>query len=296
MSTETKVCNKCHLELPLSSFTISNKAKGWRLGACKKCASARVRAIYASNPDYRTKQKANSVGWAKINPEKAAVHRRKGELKRRFGLTPEQFAQLLASQGEACALCGATEHGHNHNNGRQPRLSGGFDSNWPVDHCHVDGRVRGLLCHTCNTQLGGYETLIERIGEAMLLDYLTRPSPVLALPVAPVLVDVRTTARFVAELPPRYTRGQCTVCGEDQHAGGLCFMHYMRARRRNGDAGPAEKLMKGTLTADDVRAIRAAPMEWGVNTKLAAQYEVTVSMISKIRKGTARADVPQESA
>lgn len=298
MPTEIKVCAKCHLELPLTSFTITNKAKGWRLGACKKCASARVRAIYAINPNYRTKQKANSQAWAKANPERTAVLRRKSDIKRRFDLTPEQFDQLLAAQDTKCALCGATEHGRSHNNGRMARLPTGALSNWPIDHCHKDGRVRGILCHKCNTRLGGYEALVEKVGEAKLLEYLTRPSPVLMLPVSSAAVDIRATARFVAELPPRYTRGQCSVegCGVDQHAGNLCFKHYMRARRRGSDVGPAENIPKGTLTASDVLAIRAAPAEWGVGTRLAAQYGVTVSMISKIRKGTARADVTEEVA
>lgn len=287
MPTETKVCNKCHLELPLSSFTITNKAKGWRLGACKKCASARVRAIYASNPNYRTRQKANSVEWAKANPERAAVLRRKSDIKRRFDLTPEQFDQLLAAQDTKCALCGATEHGRSHNNGRTARLPTGALSNWPIDHCHRDGRVRGILCHKCNTRLGGYEALVEKVGEAKLLEYLTRPSPVLAFPAPIVPIDVRATARFVAELPPRYTRDQCTVCGEDQHAGGLCFKHYMRARRRGGDTGLAGPTTgaghhKSTLTESQAREIKfstekAADLAW--------KFSVKPSVISSIRHG-----------
>ena len=296
MTTGLKACNKCHLELPLSSFTITNHAKGWRLGRCKACASARVRAYYAANEGYRAKSKANSTKQAKANPVRAAVWRRRADLKRKYGLTPDQFDQLFEVQGRKCALCGATEHGRAYGNGRARQLLPGDAPNWPVDHCHTNGHVRGLICFTCNTRLGAYEALLQDVGETALLDYLTRPSPVLALPVVPSVElppDIRATARFVAELPPRYTRGQCTVegCGLDQHAGNLCFKHYMRARRRGGDVGPAENLPKGVLTADDVRAIRAASTEWGTNTKLAAQYGVTASMISKIRKGTARTDV-----
>lgn len=298
MTTELRVCNKCHLELPITLFTVTNKAKGWRLGSCKKCASERVRAIYATNPDYRAKQLLSSSARQKANP-RSAEYTRRAMLRHKYDLTPEQFDQLLSAQEGKCALCGAVEHGRKVKDVPQDGSHKWLEDSWPVDHCHKDGRVRGLLCHPCNAQLGGYETLVDRVGMDAVLEYLTRPSPVLALIVLPPVElppDIRATARFVAEIPPTRVRGQCTVCGEDQHAGGLCFMHYMRARRRDGDAGPAEKLMKGTLTADDVRAIRAAPVEWGVNTRLAAQYEVTVSMISKIRKGTARADVPRESA
>lgn len=300
MTTELKVCNKCHLELPLSSFTITNHAKGWRKGACKKCEAMRVRGVYASNPIYREKQIAQSSARAKANP-RSAEYIRRAALKHKYGLTTDQFDQLLAAQDGKCALCGAGEHGRKVKDIPQDGSHKWLEDSWPVDHCHKDGRVRGLLCHPCNAQLGGYETLMDRVGEDAVLEYLTRPSPVLALPIAAPLElppDIRATARFVADLPPRYTRGLCSVesCGLDQHAGNLCFKHYMRARRRGGDVGPAENLPKGILTADDVRTIRAASTEWGANTKLAAQYGVTVSMISKIRKGTARTDVTEVSA
>lgn len=294
---QMKVCSKCHLELPIDRFTVTNAAKGYRRGHCKTCESARVRAYYAANPDYRSRCAANSTKQAKSNPMRHAIWRRRSDLKRRFGITPDQYDQLLAAQGRACALCGAEDHGRVHYNGKPPRLPGGLESNWPIDHDHKTGHVRGLLCHTCNTQLGGYETLLERIGEAKLLEYLARPSPILALPSAPEPAP-SAEYRYVAELPPRYTRGKCRVCGADQHAGGLCFKHYMRARRNGGDPGPVEDLPHagGSLTADDVRAIRAASAEYGITTKLAAQYGVSVSLISKIRKGTARRAVLQEVA
>lgn len=56
---------------------------------------------------------------------------------RKYGLTPVDYAALLAAQGGVCALCGSTQ-------GR--RLV--------VDHCHETGRVRGLLCTACNGALG----------------------------------------------------------------------------------------------------------------------------------------------
>ena len=288
-----KVCTRCHLELPIDQFVVTNKAAGYRRSHCRKCDAVRVRAYYASNAAYRTKQLAASSARSKANP-RSPEYIRRAMLKHKYDLTPEQFAQLLAMQEGKCALCGATEHGRVRGAGHN-----WLPDSWPVDHDHNTGHVRGLLCHPCNAQLGGYETIIERIGEATLLEYLTRPSPVLDLPALPPS-EPAPEYRFVAELPPRYTPiPECSVdgCNTPMHAGGLCFKHYTR-QRRNGTPGPAEDLPHagGTLTADDVRAIRAAPAEWGIGTKLAAQYGVTVSMISKIRKGTARQDVPQENA
>ena len=279
MLEEVKVCQRCHLELPLLEFSVTNKARGYRRGWCRACENERMRAYYAAKPDYQAQVKANAAKWLTANRDRAASHRRKGQLKLKYGIAPEQYAALLAAQGGCCALCGTTEHGHN--NGRREVDA----SVWPIDHNHKTGAVRGLLCHPCNAQLGGYETLLEKAGEAKVLDYLTRPCPV---PPLPEVVDVRASAIYVEELPPArvYTQGSCTVCGEPQHAGGLCFKHYMRARRRNGDAGPAETLPHGgsTLTPDDIRAIRAVPDARGVGAKLAAQYGVSQPTISMIRK------------
>src|SRR5580704_4540261 len=102
---ELKVCSKCHLELPIAMFAVTNQIKGWRRGFCKTCDSVRVRAYYASNAAYRAKQNANSSARAKTNPA-TPEYVRKAMLKRRYGLTPEQFDQLLAAQDGKCALCG----------------------------------------------------------------------------------------------------------------------------------------------------------------------------------------------
>lgn len=282
MTTELKVCTKCHLELPISKFAVAVKATSKRRARCNDCESARVRAYYAANAVYRENQKVQSTGWRKANPTKTAVSQRKNLLKSKYGLTVEQYDQLLASQDTKCALCGATEHGRWGNSEGRKWLS----DSWPVDHCHKDNRVRGVLCHPCNAQLGGYEVLLEKVGEAALLEYLSRPSPVLALPVPVVVPNVRETARFVAELPPRYARGQCTVCGEDQHANSLCFKHYMRSRRSGtveltGSVRGAGH-HKSTLTEDQAREIKFSADK---GADLARRFNVKPSVVSSIRHG-----------
>ncbi len=61
-------------------------------------------------------------------------------LKRKYGITSNYYDELLEAQGGCCAICS------------QPVVEGG---KWlAVDHNHANGKVRGLLCDTCNTALG----------------------------------------------------------------------------------------------------------------------------------------------
>jgi hypothetical protein len=57
----------------------------------------------------------------------------------RYGLTHEAFLRMLADQGDRCAICRTAE----------PTGIG-----WCVDHDHVTGQVRGVLCDYCNQGLG----------------------------------------------------------------------------------------------------------------------------------------------
>jgi Recombination endonuclease VII len=58
-----------------------------------------------------------------------------------YGLSQEQWDRLIALQGNRCAVCKTT----------QP---GGRGERWHIDHDHVTGQVRGLLCHLCNVGIG----------------------------------------------------------------------------------------------------------------------------------------------
>ena len=60
----------------------------------------------------------------------------------KYGMTKEKYNELLQQQNNGCKICGATEAKHRSSN------------NLLVDHCHVTGNYRGLLCNRCNTSLG----------------------------------------------------------------------------------------------------------------------------------------------
>jgi len=63
------------------------------------------------------------------------------KLKHRYGISIEQYEQMLIDQNYRCKICGSTDPGHK-------------KKHFSVDHCHETGRVRGLLCANCNLTLG----------------------------------------------------------------------------------------------------------------------------------------------
>lgn len=62
-------------------------------------------------------------------------------LRREYGTTIEQYDARLRKQASRCAICRRAET-MTYKSGRVKRLA--------VDHDHVTGAVRGLLCHRCN--------------------------------------------------------------------------------------------------------------------------------------------------
>jgi len=83
-------------------------------------------------------------GWQKRYREENRKSLSDGERKRRFGITPEQYAEMFQSQNGVCAICNQPE--------TATRL--GKVKALAVDHCHKSGAIRGLLCADCNTGIG----------------------------------------------------------------------------------------------------------------------------------------------
>ena len=79
---------------------------------------------------------------------------RAGHLRRRFGITTEQYDELLFRQEGCCGVCGK------HHTSFSTRLA--------VDHNHKTGELRGLLCNYCNHRLIGRHTeasLLRKMAE-----------------------------------------------------------------------------------------------------------------------------------
>lgn len=76
---------------------------------------------------------------------------RNKHLKRKYGITQFQFLKLLESQNNRCGVCD-TELVQDTPALRLGSKRAGNEA--CVDHNHITGEVRGILCFRCNTALG----------------------------------------------------------------------------------------------------------------------------------------------
>jgi hypothetical protein len=117
-----KQCVRCKKTKPLNAFAKHPKGRFGRNPQCKERKNAQAKDHYAANKD---------AILARQRPAKRQAWRRQ-----KYGLTDAEHADLLARQGGKCAF------GHDD------------DGYLMVDHDHVTGQVRGLLCRNCNWAVG----------------------------------------------------------------------------------------------------------------------------------------------
>jgi hypothetical protein len=146
----TVYCKSCGERLPATDEFFSRYPSGKHRGTCKACRAAEERRRLGRDP---AKRKASTNAWRAANREKMNAAQARAKLRRKYGLTSETWAARLITQGGGCAIC-AVEQG------------GGRHGKFHVDHCHVTGRVRGLLCHNCNTAIGLFADDANRLQRA----------------------------------------------------------------------------------------------------------------------------------
>jgi len=79
--------------------------------------------------------------WLENNMHKRPEINRNSRLRREYGISPEDYHQMIEDQNGRCAIC--------------KRLFTNDKAMSPhVDHDHSTKWVRGLLCNTCNTAIG----------------------------------------------------------------------------------------------------------------------------------------------
>ena len=120
-TTGSKTCTKCGVTKDIAEFYRrgGKQSPNTRHNHCKECTKTRVTKRYGDNPDLY----------------------REEHLKRSYGITLNEYNQMLVEQEHRCKTCGTTEPGGKH-------------GKFMVDHSHNTGEVRGLLCKSCNIALG----------------------------------------------------------------------------------------------------------------------------------------------
>ena len=116
--------------------------------------------------DSTRRWRARNPEQAKASVKKSAAKRyakdpdvnRKAALKRRYGMTLDQWNDMFAEQEGRCAICGI----HAKDEKKQ----------FVVDHCHHTGKIRALLCDSCNLGIGHLDDDINKV--ALALSYLKK--------------------------------------------------------------------------------------------------------------------------
>lgn len=128
-----KTCSKCEVPKNEVEFSKDRHAKDGLRNRCRTCMSKIWKADYAANPGY---YKQRSKEWNDLNPEKKKRIRKHADLMTLYNLPLVEYERMLSEQKGLCAIC---EH---------------LMTPPCVDHSHVTGTVRALLCSGCNVGIG----------------------------------------------------------------------------------------------------------------------------------------------
>ncbi len=186
-----RVCKKCKEYKLWSEFYVHAKRKvGHRRysAVCRKCTCK------AAGTEHRTKH-INDLGrecpgckkfkpWSEFFKDRSSktghyvrckdcvnIHKmlyhypdvgRKSRLKKSYGISPEEYDTLYNTQKGLCSICGEPE---------TTKTRSGNIRRLAVDHNHITGQIRGLLCYTYNRAIGLFKDSISIVTSA--LEYLT---------------------------------------------------------------------------------------------------------------------------
>lgn len=131
-----KICSGCETEKPLDLFYNHRLSPDGKQTTCKVCMDKQTKEYYNKNKD------------------KVDSKSRPNTLRRLYGITLEQYNQMLNNQNGCCAIC--------------DRHRDEFDRHFSVDHNHATGEIRGLLCTYCNHRVVGRHrdgALLRRIAD-----------------------------------------------------------------------------------------------------------------------------------
>lgn len=121
---------------------------------CNECCKAYQRWHYQENKE---KYNERSRQYYKDNKHRELGRGTRNARKRLLGVTEEEFQYRLQLQEYRCGIC--TNEFKN-------------SKDQCVDHNHITGKVRGILCRSCNLALGQFKDSKRILQDAVI--YLER--------------------------------------------------------------------------------------------------------------------------
>jgi hypothetical protein len=129
-------------------FTLDNTYTAPKSGI-RACLACRRAYHYAHPKPYNSVKAAGyRAKWTANNPDYFRHH----WLKRTYGLTIETYYSMLLAQDHKCAIC------------KDTLLE---DKTTHVDHDHETGKIRDLLCQTCNRGIGSLKDDVHILESAL---------------------------------------------------------------------------------------------------------------------------------
>lgn len=149
-----KTCSSCKIPKEFKFFSKNKAQRDGLANQCKSCFTLSNKKTRIKNKDkIKVKQ---ALYWAEVYKPIAAANYLKYKtkykdykLKTTFGITLNEYELRLKKQNNCCAIC------------NRNRFE--FNIDFAVDHCHITGKVRGLLCSNCNNGLGRFKDSVETI-------------------------------------------------------------------------------------------------------------------------------------
>lgn len=103
-----------------------------------------MRAWHRNNLE---RHKEMSDKWLNTVRESGLTNKRVQALKNKYGLTEQQYLTILQQQDYKCVIC------------ETPVVDTGLRAgrySATIDHNHINGAVRGILCNWCNTSIARF--------------------------------------------------------------------------------------------------------------------------------------------
>ena len=139
----------------MSSIVVPEEHPHSKGRVCTSCGEYKTIEHYTVYNEPRAKYNVTVNGKCKPCNYQAKIP---GEIKRRYGITIDDYWEMHAAQNGGCAICGSEVSQNKRASNYLPLF---------IDHCHTSGEVRGLLCSKCNHGLGLFNDSPELLEQAI---------------------------------------------------------------------------------------------------------------------------------